>query len=84
MFANLTIISMKTIQNNLRVYRKQKKLTQKQVAHYLGFTSIDRISKWENGLQYPHVTNLIKMAELLGCHAEELYQFAGGNNDSSV
>lgn len=64
---------MKTIHNNLRYYRKQRNLTQWQVAEYLGLQSTDRISKWENGTQYPHVTNLLKMAELYQCHAEELY-----------
>ncbi len=64
---------METIQNNIRQYRKLKGLTQWDVARHLGFNSIDRISKWEHGKQYPHVTNLILMAELFSVHAEELY-----------
>lgn len=64
---------MKSIQNNLRYYRKQKGLTQWDVARHLGFKSIDRISKWEAGKQWPHATNLLKMAALFLCHAEQLY-----------
>ena len=64
---------MEHIQNNLRQYRKQKGLTQWDVARHLGFKSIDRISKWEHGKQYPHITNLIQMARLFECHAELLY-----------
>ena len=64
---------MNTIQNNLRHYRELKCLTQQQVADYLGFKSTARISKWEKGVQYPHVTNLLLLAKLFGIHAEELY-----------
>ena len=65
---------METIQNNIRQYRKLKGFTQWHVAKHLGLSSIDRISKWEHGKQYPHVVNLLMMAKLFGCHAEELYK----------
>jgi transcriptional regulator with XRE-family HTH domain len=65
---------METIQNNLRHYRKLKGLTQWDVARHLGFKSIDRISKWEAGKQWPHARNLLQIAELLQIHAEELYK----------
>ena len=64
---------MVCIQNNIRFYRKQKGLTQWDVALYLGFNIIGRISKWEHGKQFPHVKNLLQMAVLIGIHAEELY-----------
>lgn len=61
------------IPNALRFYRKQKNLTQWQVASYLGFKSIDRICKWEKGRTYPHVVNLFKLAKFYGVRAEDLY-----------
>jgi len=64
---------MKNIPNNLRLYRTQKGLTQKQVATYLGFRSSDRISEWENGLGYPHVRSFVKLLTLYGVHGEEVY-----------
>lgn len=64
---------MKNIPNRLREFRKLKNLKQTDVAEKLGFKSVDRISKWEKGRQYPHVTNLIQLASLYGVHAEELY-----------
>lgn len=64
---------MKTIQNNLRHYRELKGLTQQQVADYLGFKSTARISKWEKGLQYPHVTNFILLLVLLETEAQSIY-----------
>ena len=64
---------MTTIQNNLRHYRKLKGLTQWDVARHLGFNSIDRISKWESGKMWPHVSNLLKIANLLEVQCEDLY-----------
>ncbi len=63
----------KIIINRLKEIRKSRGLTQWQVANHLGFKSIDRISKWEHGRQYPNVPNLIELAKLFGVHAEELY-----------
>ena len=64
---------METIQNNIRYYRKLKGFTQWDVARHLGFSSIDRISKWEHGKQWPHARNLIQIAHLFECDVEELY-----------
>ena len=65
---------MKTIQNNLRHYRELKNLTQQQVADYLGFKSTARISKWEKGVQYPHVTNFIELLKLYDVSPCEIYE----------
>ena len=67
------ITTMNTRQNTLREYRKRKGQTQLQVAEYLGFKSTDRISKWESGLQYPHLFNVLKLAKLFTTTVEELY-----------
>ncbi|MBN9483138.1 MAG: helix-turn-helix transcriptional regulator [Bacteroidetes bacterium] len=50
-----------------------KGLTQQQVADYLGFKSTARISKWEKGVQYPHLVNFIQLLKLYGANANEIY-----------
>jgi len=65
---------MNIIQNNLRHYRELKGLTQQEVADYLGFKSTARISKWEKGLQYPHVTNFIELVKFYEVSAVEIYR----------
>ena len=62
-----------TIPNTLREHRKRMKLTQNQVAQALGLQYTDRISRWEQGLTYPHVVNLFKLAKLFQVSAEKLY-----------
>jgi len=63
----------KNIPNTLKIHRKKAKLTQEQVALKLGFTSKDRICKWEKGKTYPHVVNLFKLADLYMVLPNELY-----------
>jgi transcriptional regulator with XRE-family HTH domain len=61
------------IPNSLRSYRKQAGLRQVDVAAKLGFTSYERISHWENGLAFPSVTNLFRIAALYHVPPHELY-----------
>lgn len=61
------------IPNNLRKYRELHFLRQKDVAQKLGFSSIDRISKWENGLTFPHPINLFKLSLIYQVPPHELY-----------
>ena len=63
----------------IRQCRKQRGLTQKQVAEHLGMNSIDRISKWEHGTLHPHVLTAIKLAKFLEVRVEDLYQTGEGN-----
>ncbi len=55
------------------MWRNAKGLRQVDVTCALGFSSTDRISKWEEGLAYPHMLNLIKLSRLYGVEPEELY-----------
>jgi transcriptional regulator with XRE-family HTH domain len=63
----------KPISNNLRMYREQAGLTQKDVAGSLGLDCTDRISRWENGVAMPSVVNLFKLAAIYKVMPHELY-----------
>ena len=65
---------MKTpIHNTLREHRTKAGLRQLDVACKLGFNNTDRISRWGKGVAFPSVRNLLKIADIFGVHAEELY-----------
>lgn len=68
-----TKIKSTQIKNNLRFYRHQVGLLQNEIAELLGFKGADRISKWEQGLAYPSLLNLFKLAKFYGVKTEELY-----------
>ncbi len=62
-----------SIPNDLRKWRKAKGFRQLDVACKLGFSSTDRISKWEKGISYPHLINLFKLCAIYEVMPQELY-----------
>ena len=58
----------------IRRYRKQKNLTQEEMAARLGVTA-PAVNKWENGKSLPDITLLAPIARLLGVSLEELLSF---------
>ena len=55
----------------IRRYRKQKNLTQEEMAARLGVTA-PAVNKWENGNSLPDIALLAPIARLLGASLEEL------------
>ena len=51
--------------------RKEKQMTQKDLASLLGITD-KAVSKWERGLSFPDVTLLPLLSKSLGVTVEEL------------
>jgi transcriptional regulator with XRE-family HTH domain len=51
--------------------RKEKKLTQKELAEQLGITD-KAVSKWERGLSYPDISLLSNLSRILGVSTSEL------------
>ncbi len=58
----------------IRKYRKQKELTQEEMANFLGVTA-PAVNKWENGNAMPDITLLSPIARLLDVSLNELLSF---------
>lgn len=58
----------------IRKYRKQKKMTQEEMARRLGVTA-PAVNKWEGGSSQPDISLLAPIARLLGITLEELLSF---------
>ena len=54
-----------TIGSRIAKYRKQKGLTQEELANAMGVSS-QAVSKWENDISCPDIGSLPKLAKLLG------------------
>ena len=65
---NMNII----LASNIQKLRKNKGLTQEELAKELGVT-FQAISKWENAKSAPDIFFLPKMAEIFGCYIDELF-----------
>lgn len=57
----------------ISVLRKEKGMTQKDIAEQLGITD-KAVSKWERDIAFPDTATIPKLAEILGVSVEDLIQ----------
>ncbi|MBQ8496264.1 MAG: helix-turn-helix transcriptional regulator [Clostridia bacterium] len=57
---------------NILKYRKKNGLSQNELAQKLG-VSFQAVSKWEKGKSAPDIAFLPIMADMFGCHIDELF-----------
>lgn len=58
----------------IRKYRKDKNMTQEEMANRLGVTA-PAVNKWENEVSFPDITLLAPIARLFGITVDELLSF---------
>ena len=58
----------------IRTYRKEKNMTQEEMANRLGVTA-PAVNKWEKGNSYPDITLLAPIARLLNISLDTLLSF---------
>jgi transcriptional regulator with XRE-family HTH domain len=56
---------------NLQYYRKNKEITQEQLAEEMG-VSRQTISKWEAGTSYPEMEKILQLCQFFGCSMDLL------------
>lgn len=62
------------LHENIRKFRKEKKMTQEQLAEQLGIT-VGAVSKWETGLSNPDISILPQLADLFGISIDVLFDY---------
>lgn len=67
----------------IRKIRKEKNLTQEELAEQLYVTS-QAVSKWENETGLPDITQIVPLCRVLGISADELFGIFGTNADEEV
>ncbi len=58
--------------NNIKKYRKEKDMTQEELADYLGVSS-QAVSRWENGTTYPDIELIPVLANLFDISTDVLF-----------
>ena len=66
--------------DHIRFLRKQKGLTQEQLAEAVG-VSVAAVSKWEQGQSLPEIPMLIELADFFDCSVDALLGYALRAND---
>ena len=67
----------------IRKFRKEKNLTQEQLAVYLGVTA-SAVNKWEHDVSYPDITQLSPLAKILGTDVNTLLAYQEELSDTEV
>lgn len=62
---------MNVFGENLQFYRKQKSMTQEQLAEQLE-VSRQTVSKWEAGASYPEMEKILQLCDLFSCEMDTL------------
>ena len=57
--------------DNLRQIRKNKKMSQEQLADRVNVTR-QSVSKWENGESYPEMNNILELCKIFNCKLNDL------------
>ena len=71
------------IGNKIKELRKQRKITQEQLANGIGISS-QAVSKWENGIALPDITLAPVLARYFGITLDELFGFGIGDMESEI
>ena len=67
----------------IRRLRKEKKLTQEELAEQLGVT-FQAVSKWENDVGMPDISQIVPIAHVFGVSTDVLFGIGGVNNKEDV
>ncbi len=65
-------IDMKVAGSNIRAFRKERGITIREVAEYMGFREPTAVYKWQRGECLPTVDNLFALSKLLGTSMEAI------------
>ena len=72
-----------TFGNMVAVLRKEKGMTQLELADRMGVTD-KAVSKWERDLSFPDVSSIPKLAEILEVSVDELMQVKAESKENST
>ncbi len=67
----------------IRALREKKGITQRELADLLGVTDA-AVSKWEHGKNFPDITLLERLSEVLECTVSELLGLEAGSEEEIV
>ncbi len=68
-----------TLSENIRMFRKQRKLTQEKLAEALGVT-VGAVYKWESGLSQPELSLIVELADFFDVSVDVLLGYRMKDN----
>ena len=68
-----------SLADNIRTFRKQRRLTQEQLAEVLGVTT-GAVYKWESGISFPELTLIVELADFFDVSIDALLGYRMKDN----
>ncbi|CCY07498.1 MAG: helix-turn-helix domain-containing protein [Coprobacillus sp.] len=65
------MINLKKVGNKIQKYRKEKNMSQDELAETL-FVTRQAVSKWENGISAPTIDSLLELCKLFQTNFEDI------------
>jgi len=74
-----------TLSDNIRKFRKERRLTQEQLAEVMGVTT-GAVHKWESGLSVPDISLIVELADFFDTSVDVLlgYKMKDNNIKSTI
>ena len=69
---NYPVINMALTGARIKMMRKQRGITVKQITEFMGFTEPVAVYKWQRGESLPSTDNLLALARILNCSMEDI------------
>lgn len=82
LYENKEVIKMKSIGETIASLRKQKGMTQNELAEKMNVTD-KAVSKWERDLSCPDINTISKLADILDVSVEELLKAKKKENSNT-
>ncbi|MBQ8567333.1 MAG: helix-turn-helix transcriptional regulator [Clostridia bacterium] len=73
----------RTIGKIIKELRKERKMTQEELAGLVGITP-QAISRWERGVGYPDITQVVPLAKAFGVSTDEILGANLGNDETQI
>ena len=83
LYENKEVIKMKSIGETIASLRKQKGMTQNELAEKMNVTD-KAVSKWERDLSCPDINTISKLADILDVSVEELLKAKKKENSNTT
>ena len=83
LYENKEVINMKSIGETIASLRKQKGMTQNELAEKMNVTD-KAVSKWERDLSCPDINTISKLADILDVSVEELLKAKKKENSNTT
>lgn len=74
---------MMTVGHRIKTYRKVKQYSQADLAERIG-VSCQTVSKWENDLSMPDISQIVPLAKVLGTSADAILGMYGDESDDET